>query len=206
MAFSKSAPFAKAMLAAVAAFGLSQPAFAEEPAEEIVFIDIGIDPVAMELASQIVDLGYPEATREALFFDTMDQMMVQMRIALEPTLPDDDEGAVAIVDEWIAEHMADSKEVLRKHIPAIMQGMAESYANIFSVEELTDILTFVQTSSGKRYFEQSPKILSDKAFADANQAYMDETMALVSPATEQLMIRLKEYLEDAEANEAGPEA
>lgn len=202
----KTVSLTKSALVAVAAFGLSQPVLADNVAISVVAQDVGVDPVAMELAAQIIDTGFPEETREELFFGTMDQMIVQLRVALEPMLPADDQGAVEIFDEWLVEHTEESKGVLRKHIPAIMRGMALSYANVFSVEELTDILAFVETPSGKRYFALSPSILSDRAFADANQAYMDETVELVLPAQERLRERLDAYLEDRAANDPEPDA
>ena len=164
-----------------------------------------ISPAALSLASQIVALGYPEDDREALFFATMDQTVIQMRSAIAPTLPSDDPGAIAILDDWIAEYTEQSKGVLRKHIPDIMAGMTQAYATIFSVEELTDILAFVQTRSGQRYFELSPAISGSKGFAEANQRYLDESVALVGPAQDVLRKRLNEYLSDKRAKTALPD-
>ncbi|MEL6485597.1 MAG: DUF2059 domain-containing protein [Pseudomonadota bacterium] len=164
-----------------------------------------ISPNALALASQIVAIGYPEDDREALFFATMDQTVIQMRSAIAPTLPNDDPGAVAILDDWIAEYTEQSKGVLRKHIPDIMAGMTEAYATIFTVEELTDILAFVQTRSGQRYFELSPAISASKGFAEANQRYLDESIALVGPAQDVLRKRLNEYLADKRAKTALPD-
>jgi len=153
-------------------------------------------PAAMLLAKQIVALGYPEEERERLFFTTMDQSVEQMRSAIAPSLPSDDPGAVAILDSWIAEYTEASKGVLRKHIPDIMAGMEEAYATIFTVGELRDILEFVRTPSGQRYFELSPAISGAKSFADANQRYLDESIALLGPARSDLRSRLDEYMEE----------
>lgn len=155
-----------------------------------------IQPSAMLLAKQIVALGYPEEDRERLFFTTMDQSVEQMRGAIAPSLPSDDPGAVAILDSWISEYTEASKGVLRKHIPDIMAGMEEAYATIFTVGELRDILEFVRTPSGQRYFELSPAISGAKSFADANQRYLDESIALLGPARSDLKDRLDEYMEE----------
>ncbi|MEO0590017.1 MAG: DUF2059 domain-containing protein [Pseudomonadota bacterium] len=164
-----------------------------------------ISSTALTLASEIVAIGYPEEERETLFFATMDQTVIQMRRAIAPTLPSDDPGAIAILDDWIAEYTEQSKGVLRKHIPDIMAGMTEAYATIFSVEELTDILAFVQTPSGQRYFELSPAISGSKSFAEANQRYLDESIALVGPAQDVLRKRLNEYLADERAKTTLPD-
>ncbi len=168
---------------------------AQEPAAERPGAS-AVDPAARALAARIVDLGYPAETREALFFATMDQTVNQMRTAIAPSLPSDDPGAIAILDAWILDYTDRSKEVLRKHIPSIMDGMIEAYAELFSQAELGDILAFVETRSGQRYFELSPAILGAKSFADANQLYLDESLALLGPAQADLRARLEEHLAD----------
>ena len=148
-----------------------------------------IAPAALILAKEIVAIGYPEEDRETLFIGTKDQAVDQMRAAIGHSLPSDDPGAVAILDDWILENTEASKTVLRKHIPDIMAGMEEAYATIFTVEELRDILTFVRTPSGQRYFELSPAITGSKRFAEAHRdlmeridAYMAEQEASEGPA------------------------
>lgn len=164
-----------------------------------------VDPAARTLAARIVEVGYPEETREALFFGTMDQTVSQMRSAIAPSLPADDPGAIAILDAWILEYTQSSKQVLSKHIPDIMDGMIVAYAEIFTQEELRDILAFVETRSGQRYFELSPAILGAKSFADANQAYLDESLALLGPAQAELRSRLQEYMAQKRKDEATSE-
>jgi len=162
-----------------------------------------IAPASLLLAKEIVAIGYPEEDRERLFFSTMDQTVGQMRGAIAPSLPSDDPGAIAILDDWIAEYTAASKGVLRKHIPDIMAGMEEAYATIFTQDELRDILAFVRTPSGQRYFELSPAITGSKSFAEANQRYLDESVSLLGPARSDLKERLDQYMEGQLA-EAGP--
>lgn len=154
------------------------------------------------LARQIVDLGYPEARREALFFASMDQMVMQMRQATLSSLPDRDEGAMAIVDQWLAQYVSDSKEVLRSHLPSIMNAIALAYANMFTEAELRDIHAFVSTSSGQRFFELSPAILGEPNFARANQAYMNDIMDRLPGAQKELEDELRDYFlrQDAETS------
>ncbi|MEE4289629.1 MAG: DUF2059 domain-containing protein [Erythrobacter sp.] len=192
-------------LAAVLASGpQALAAMSREPAP-VSTSTPAVTPAELALAQEIVALGYPEGEREALFFATMDQTVDQMRKAIAPSLPADDPGAIAVLDEWIAEYTARSKEVLRKHIPDIMGGMAQAYATIFSHDELEDILAFVRTKSGQRYFELSPAISADRAFSTANQRYLDESMAMLGPAQADLKDRLRDYMAQKEAREAPPE-
>ncbi|BDI61049.1 DUF2059 domain-containing protein [Qipengyuania nanhaisediminis] len=148
----------------------------------------------LAIARQIMDLGFPEDTREEIFFAAMDQMMIQMREATFQAYDLEDEGAVAILDDWIAEYVVDSKAILRAHIPSLIEGMARSYAVIFTQRELEDVLAFVATPSGQRYFELSSAVLAEPNFAQANQAYMNETQAQLPGAMQDLVGRLQEYL------------
>jgi len=177
----------------------------EAPNEARRISSANINPAAISLSEQIVALGYPKGDRETLFFATMDQTVEQMRREIIPSLPSDDPVAVSILDEWIADYTTRSKEVLRKHIPDIMAGMVEAYATIFTVEELTDILAFVQTPSGQRYFELSPGISAGEAFSKANQRYWRESMDLLAPAQKDLSDRLDEYMATKQARNAPPE-
>lgn len=164
------------------------------------------DAMSMELARQIIAAGFPEDRREEVFFASMDQMLIQTREATFKAFQLEDEGAVRILDEWLADYIADSKEVLRSHIPSLMDGMAASYATIFTREELEDILTFVQTPSGKRFFELSPAILAEPSFAAANQAYMDEVQASMPAAMGDLANRIQTYLIEMNALEESNES
>lgn len=145
----------------------------------------------MELASQIIAEGYPKETREEMFFASMDQTIRQMRSSLDRQLPEDDRDAVKILDDWIAKYTEKSKDILRQHIPAIMDAMAQAYAETFTVEELCDILRFARSDSGKRFFDQMPKVLGSSSFVEANQAYIDETMLLMAPAQRDLLEKLR---------------
>lgn len=157
------------------------------------------EPVKLALAREIIAAGFPEEKREGLFFASMDQMMIQTREATLRTYALEDDGAIAVLDEWIGDYVADSKEVLRSHIPALMEGMAASYANMFTRDELDDILAFVATPSGQRFFELSPAILAEPNFAAANQAYMNEVQQGMPAAMQDLVSRLQKYLSEQQA-------
>nr|WP_298927645.1 DUF2059 domain-containing protein [uncultured Erythrobacter sp.] len=153
------------------------------------------EAVSLDLAEKIVDIGYPEDDREAIFFGSMDQMIVQMRAALGDFMPEGDPEAVKIFDDWIVKYTGESKIILRKHIPSIMEGMTAAYAELFTEGELRDILAFVETPSGKQFFDRMPDVVSSASFADANQAYLDESVASMIPAQRELVKQLKEHQE-----------
>ena len=153
----------------------------------------------LAIARQIVDLGFPEETREQIFFGSMDQMVSQTREATLRAYSLEDEGAIAILDAWVGEYIDLSKEVLRSHIPSLMDGLAKSYAVIFSRQELEDILAFVSTPSGQRYFEMSSAVIAEPNFAAANQAYMNESQEMLPGAMQDLVGRLQEYMAEQQA-------
>lgn len=204
-------PFEKTVsLSAFAILALSAPSLAlAQPADDRSqegAIEASLDAVtpdadtgtsinlnSLDLARKIVDLGYPEGTREALFFGSMDQTIAQMRSSMGEFMPSDDPVAVKIFDDWIAKYTAESKVILRKHIPSIMDGMTRAYAQLFTEQELRDILAFVETPSGKQFFDLMPDVIGSDSFAKANQAYFDESMRLMIPAQRDLLRQLKDH-------------
>lgn len=158
-----------------------------------------LDPAAITIAQEILALGIPEQTREAVFFATMDQMMAQMKDAALQARGLEDPEVIAIMDKHLAQFRLDAQAVLRSHLPAIMDGWAKAYANMFTLQELADIRTFVRTPSGQRYFQLGPAVMAEPHFAQANQAYMNEVMQLTPSMQEALKADLLEYL----ANEQG---
>lgn len=163
-------------------------------------------PLNRQLARQIIDLGFPSDSREELFFASMDQMLLQTREATLKAYDLTDDRAVAILDIWITEYVADSKAVLRSHIPSLMEGMVASYAVMFTSDELADILAFVSTPSGRRFFELSSAIMAEPNFAAANQAYMNEMQAQMPAAMNDLVARLQRYMAEKKALERQAES
>ncbi|WP_299192433.1 DUF2059 domain-containing protein [uncultured Erythrobacter sp.] len=184
------------LCAAVALAALPYAANAQDSSDPAIEAP---NEVNLAIARQIVDLGFPVETREQIFFGTMDQMVAQTREATLRAYELEDEGAIAIMDQWVADYMEDSKDVLRSHIPSLIDGLAASYAAIFTRRELEDILAFVSTPSGQRYFELSSAILAEPNFAAANQAYMNDSQALLPGAMNDLIERLRTYMAEQQA-------
>ena len=158
-----------------------------------------IDAARLALAREIIDLGMPEDTREATFFATMDQVTAQMRASMLDIYGLDDPGLLEILDTWTEAYVAKSKVTLREHIPLLVDGMAKSYAVMFSHKELSDIREFVGTDSGQRFFQLSPALVGEPNFAAANQNYMNAVNAELPAAMEQLRAAIVEHLQSREA-------
>ncbi|WP_271077924.1 hypothetical protein [Aurantiacibacter sp. MUD61] len=137
------------------------------------------ETIEMQLAHQILDTAYPEDVREPMFMAVSEQMEQQVMASVMQQVGDAPAGARAVIREWQASITSEQREILRRHVPSLMQAWAVSYASIFSEEELRDILAFVQTDSGASFMLRTNDVISDPAFATANQAYINETMALM---------------------------
>ncbi len=151
-------------------------------------------PAKLALAQEIVAKGFPEDMREEMFFASVDQMTKQMRAATLKSMPVEDPGVTEILDGWLADYIAQSKEVLRGYIPRMMDGLARSYATMFTERELSDIVAFVSTPSGQRFMVLSSAVMAEPNFAEANQAYIDEIQAGLPAATQDLQGRLVDYM------------
>ena len=165
-----------------------------------------IDAQSLSYAREILALGMPEETREQVFLATMDQMMAQVRAAMEQTTPIDDPQVVAIVDKHLALFRNDAAVILRDHLPNIMEGWARSYSVMFTRDELRDIRDFVATPSGQKFFELSPAILAESNFAEANQLYMNDVTARIPDMQDKLKADLLKYFEEAIAEAARSES
>ena len=182
---------AAAALALIAGSVISSPLGAQTMPSETQ--PIATDKLA--LAREIVDLGIPEVTREEMFFSAMESMTAQMINGMQRNLKDSDPEAEAIMNAWLAEWVETAKNIVVGHIPALMDAQAKGYAELFSLEELQDIRTFVATDSGQRFLQLSPSVIATPAFAEANQAYIQEIGAAFPAAQAELVARLKAYAE-----------
>lgn len=149
----------------------------------------------LALAYEVIDLGLPKNMREAMFSKVMDQMTAQMRQATVQNIKTDDAEAIAILDAWLAKWVASSKVRLRTHVPALMDGWAAAYADIYTVQELTDIRAFVSTPSGAAFMQKMQDVLGNPKFAVANQAYMTDMMGQLPAAQAELMAQLTAHFE-----------
>lgn len=192
-----------AMMMAGTALALSQAASAPawaQAAPTAAASEVSLQ-TRLALARDIIDLGMPPATREATFFKVVEQMTAQMREASLQTIKVDDPKALAILDRWLDRWVADSKPTLRSHIPALMEGWAAAYADIYTERELADIKAFVATPSGAVFFQRMQDVIGNQKFAVANQAYMNDVMARLPEAQAELMADLQAHLEKTQPTE-----
>lgn len=164
------------------------PAFAQEATASSAQGDV---EVRRQLTAEIVAIGYPVEEREAMFMRVIDQMEAQMFQSVSGQIKDN--GAMEILRSFQKDVRADQEVILRDNIPLLMDGWADSYADIFSENELRDILGFLRTETGRTFMMRSADVMSNPHFAKANQAYMNEAIAVGMKRMPELMKALVDY-------------
>jgi len=129
-------------------------------------------PTNLQLAQEIVDQGFPEEGRMAIFSGVASQLIAQIRNSL-PKL-----GDVPKLDDAMDRHVARStalmEDVLADHVDDLMSGMVVAYAESFDRDELEGLHAFITSSAGQGFLAKSTVVMSHPAFAAANQRYIDE--------------------------------
>jgi hypothetical protein len=180
---------ASGLALSLAASSFSTPAMAQQ-AETL--------ELRHQLAQEIIDRGFPEETRMDLFGGVMQQLVAQLNVA-QPELAENpvvQEIVLAYQQRAIALGMA----TLENHMDALMEALAASYAEIYSLDELHGFHAFVTTPQGYGFLAKSSAAAGHPAFAAANQAYMNEYMAQIPQLQQELREELLTALAEA-ANE-----
>lgn len=181
------------ILLAAALVLIPAPAVAQSSAVPAAPADREIDPAALATAREIIRVGFPEEQRTAMFGQVVDSMSAQVRSAMMGPL-NNDPGAKAIVERKLTQFLASGKAVMVRHIPAFMDAYAKAFAREFSPAELIAILDFVKTPAGSRFLSRSSVIVSDPAFAAANEAYLRELQPLMQAMQMELRTEMRAYL------------
>lgn len=157
------------------------------------------DPESLAIASQIVDLSFPPATRHAMLMRTTEAAMTQARTAALASLGGElDAGAEQILERYFERVRAVSERLIASESPPLFTALARAYARRFTRSELIEIRGFVSTPTGAKYIQQSSELLSDPDFAQANTAYMTRALEAVGPAMEDLSRELRDYVQSQE--------
>lgn len=181
----------RAIVPALAAALIAFPAAAQDAEQPEVAPVEQAPSESLTLATQIIDIAYPIETRAAMFQGVSKQMEAQMLQSLEGIITD--EGALAIVTEWQKGLSVKTDAILERNIPNLMEAWTRAYADIYSEQELRDILAFVSTPSGNTFLQKSNDVLGHPVFSAANQSYMNEIMALIPKEVPDLVQKIKDY-------------
>jgi len=152
-----------------------------------------LDQAKLQVAIDILDMAHPEETRFEMFNKVSKQLEAQMMQSLDGLVSDP--GAREIIVDFQADISTEQQVILRRHVPLLMEAWAQSYADIFTYQELQDIKNFVATETGRAFMAKSTEVVAQPTFANANQAYMNDTMTLVMDRMPELTAALEAHAE-----------
>ena len=153
-----------------------------------------VDPVSLELAHQILDIGYPPAQRPQLFASVMKSLTDQARANMAQLGLADDKDFQAVLDRTTQRMWDQMNATTTASLPDIFESMAHAYARIFSRDDLTAMLAFARTPAGQHFFQRSPGILNDPDVQAANQRVMNKIMAKLPEIVRQNRQDIEDYL------------
>jgi hypothetical protein len=152
------------------------------------------DPARLALGRQVIAIMYPPERRDAMINEMVSALMAQIRGGTQLPPMFSDPGLKAIMDRAFASMPARLAPVISRHLPRMHEAIAAAYAREFSAAELTEIVAFGRTPAGRRYFQQSGGLLSDRDVAAANTAYIGEAQQMNQQFSAQVRQEVTEYL------------
>ena len=179
-----------AALALAAAAGLAMPAAARA---QTAVAAAELDPQALKLAREIIDIAFPPNRRREMLLGTVDAMTAQFRSAVAGSGQPLDAGAERIVERYLKRSRSEGEKAIDAHMPALFDSFARGYARGFTAAELAEIRAFVGTPTGAKYVRRSPELLSDPDVARANSAYFATVMESLGPLQAELRRELTDY-------------
>ncbi|MGE3692428.1 MAG: DUF2059 domain-containing protein [Novosphingobium sp.] len=152
-----------------------------------------VDPAAMGYARQIVDVVMPQAQRTQMIADMMRNLQNQLRDAFRGQV--DDPGLRQIVDGYLTGLPQRLGPANARHMPRLVEAMAQAYVREFSRDELREISQFAASPAGKHYFARRQALNGDPAVVAANRAYFTEAQQIAQAAHGELRSAVGTYLE-----------
>ncbi len=185
-ALAQSAPAQPASQPALAPSPSAPPAPAADATE--------LDPKAVALAQEILDIGMPPESRPAMFAGIMDSLRSQIRDSMSKITGTGDAEADAIIGRGIDRMYTEMTAQMNKHLPDFYRAMARAYARQFSFEDLTQIRAFVGTPTGQRFFSRSASVMRDPDVIEANRRSMVDIMGLAPQMQKQMIEELAAHI------------
>lgn len=206
-------------IAALAALGFAPGAFAQTPPPAPAATAPTIDPARLAVARQIVLKLFPPGTYREMLGDNYQQMMSQMMESMGGMpmaqiahlgglteeqvkgLGDAKMGEVMdIIDPAWRERlkllsgdmMGEMGGLFDKLEPRIREAMARAYARDFTLDQLNEILRFLETPTGTLYAKRSLAIFMDREVVAEMTAMMPEIMKEMPAIMEAIQKRVAE--------------
>ena len=179
---------AAAFIAATPTQAIAAPASSQAPR-------VGdVDPVSLELAHQILDIGYPPADRAQMFASVMKSLPDQARANMAQFGLSGDRDFQAVMDRATERMYAQMNATMTASLPDIFESMAHAYARMFSRDDLAAMLAFAKTPAGQHFFQRSPNILTDPDVQAANQRMTAKLMTKLPDIVRQNQQDIEDYV------------
>lgn len=152
---------------------------AEPPVQTSPASQQELDPVAINLAHQLLDIIAPPATRQAKLAERFKFLAEQTRASYASMPASKDPEFSAIVDKDMDDMWQGMVAVMGQHMPSLYDAMARAYARKFSAPELREILAFAKTPAGLKFLQSGSLIAQDvDVVAVQQQMLVDMTAGL----------------------------
>ena len=128
-----------------------------------------LEPVAIDLANQLLDIIAPPATRQTKLAERFKFVAEQVRAPYATKSGSEDAKFRALVDNNMDEMWQGMVAVIGRNLPAYYGAMARAYARRFTIPELREILAFAKTPAGVKFLQISSLIAQDTEVVAAQQ-------------------------------------
>lgn len=152
------------------------PAAADAPPVSPVIVDApatdsALDPTKVALARDIVAVVLPPDQRDKMMSAVLNAMTNNILAGTLQGLGIDDkiasEPAVRLIFQAFVERQKKlGMDDIHAALPGLVEAYARAYARMFSIDDLREIRTFVQTPAGTRFMQRAAGMLSDPDVAE----------------------------------------
>lgn len=157
------------------------------------------DPVALDLARQIINIASPPATRNDQITTMFRTIGTRSMAAVKQRFDFGDPEMQKIFDRHMDRTFNLTTDLIGKHMPAIFDAMAVAYAKRFSVPELRQILAFAQSPTGTKYLQSGFEIAQDPGVVAVQKAMMNDMLGQMPALQAELEKDLKAYQESKDS-------
>jgi hypothetical protein len=154
------------------------------------------DAAKLAEAHAILAIMFPPDKREQMFGAIMNQVVAQIdRIVPTKEVDTGDAGADAIMAKFKADTVDAATQLIKAHMPDIIEANAQAYAHQFSLDELKQIHAFAETPAGSHYMSRAASLVNDPAYVAATSALGDETRRVLQERAVKLRADLTAYFQ-----------
>jgi hypothetical protein len=141
-----------------------------------------LDPARVAVASELIELLFPAATREKMIDGMMQPMLANIRQSMTQnpqfeTLLNNDARAREVFERFLDRQLSRSTEAMHAGLPGMATAMTNAYARRFDHGQLRELKAFFSTPTGRVYMQRSMTIMSDPDVAAWQRDLMKQSMS-----------------------------